>query len=66
MSAPCEPPHANHPMRTTPNPPQAIVAGLRESVKDFSESIPGIKSRDVMELVLVTQYFVGGGALGGV
>lgn len=36
---------------------QAIVAGLRESVKDFSESIPGISSRDVLELMLVTQYF---------
>lgn len=36
---------------------QAIVAGLRESVREFSTSIPGIASRDVLELMLVTQYF---------
>ncbi|KIY93637.1 hypothetical protein MNEG_14325 [Monoraphidium neglectum] len=36
---------------------QAIVAGLRESVREFSSSIPGIQSRDVLELMLVTQYF---------
>ncbi|KAI8463196.1 MAG: flagellar associated protein [Monoraphidium minutum] len=36
---------------------QAIVAGLREGVREFSNSIPGIQSRDVLELMLVTQYF---------
>jgi regulator of protease activity HflC (stomatin/prohibitin superfamily) len=36
---------------------KAIVDGLRESVTSFSESIPGATPKDVMDLVLVTQYF---------
>lgn len=36
---------------------QAIVAGLRDSVKDFSSNITDINSKDVMELMLITQYF---------
>jgi len=36
---------------------QAIIAGLRDSVQDFSTSIPGIQSKDVLDLMLVTQYF---------
>uniref|UniRef100_A0A0D6QR50 Band 7 domain-containing protein n=1 Tax=Araucaria cunninghamii TaxID=56994 RepID=A0A0D6QR50_ARACU len=36
---------------------QAIVDGLRDSVLAFSENVPGITAKDVMDLVLVTQYF---------
>ncbi|GBF99109.1 hypothetical protein Rsub_11918 [Raphidocelis subcapitata] len=36
---------------------QAIVAGLRESVREFSSTIPGIESRDVLQLMLLTQHF---------
>ncbi|KAG6413148.1 hypothetical protein SASPL_125850 [Salvia splendens] len=36
---------------------QAIVDGLRESVLAFSENVPGTTSKDVMDMVLVTQYF---------
>lgn len=35
---------------------QAIITGLRDSVKDFDE-LPGISSKDVVELMLITQYF---------
>jgi len=31
--------------------------GLRESVANFSESVDGTKAQDVMNLVLMTQYF---------
>ncbi len=34
----------------------AIVTGLKDSVKEFSDRVPGVQSRDVMELVLTTQY----------
>lgn len=36
---------------------RAIVEGLRESVSEFQESIPGASAHDVMNLVLMTQYF---------
>ncbi|KAI4328384.1 hypothetical protein L6164_020741 [Bauhinia variegata] len=36
---------------------QAIVDGLRDSVLAFSEGVPGTTSKDVMDMVLVTQYF---------
>jgi regulator of protease activity HflC (stomatin/prohibitin superfamily) len=36
---------------------RAIVDGLRESVSDFQESVPGASAHDVMNLVLMTQYF---------
>ncbi|CAN1266080.1 Hypersensitive-induced reaction 1 protein [Linum perenne] len=36
---------------------QAIVDGLRDSVLGFSENVPGTSARDVMDMVLVTQYF---------
>lgn len=36
---------------------KAIVAGLRESVDEFQKSVPGTTARDVMNLVLMTQYF---------
>lgn len=35
----------------------AIVNGLRESVASFSKGVSGVSSRDVLELILVTQYF---------
>ncbi|KAL7093021.1 hypothetical protein ACP275_11G017500 [Erythranthe tilingii] len=36
---------------------QAIVDGLRDSVIAFSENVPGTSAKDVMDMVLVTQYF---------
>ncbi|KAK4779110.1 hypothetical protein SAY86_006638, partial [Trapa natans] len=36
---------------------QAIVDGLRDSVLGFSENVPGTTAKDVMDMVLVTQYF---------
>lgn len=36
---------------------RAIVDGLRESVNDFQNAVPGATAQDVMNLVLMTQYF---------
>jgi regulator of protease activity HflC (stomatin/prohibitin superfamily) len=36
---------------------QAIVAGLRDSVDEFRKSVAGRTAKDVMNLVLMTQYF---------
>jgi regulator of protease activity HflC (stomatin/prohibitin superfamily) len=36
---------------------RAIVDGLRESVDEFQKSVPGTSAQDVMNLVLMTQYF---------
>lgn len=36
---------------------QAIVDGLRDSVLAFSVNVPGTSSKDVMDMILVTQYF---------
>nr|ABK24204.1 unknown [Picea sitchensis] len=36
---------------------QAIVDGLRDSVLAFSDNVPGTTAREVMDMVLVTQYF---------
>ncbi|KAH7651978.1 Stomatin/HflK/HflC family protein [Dioscorea alata] len=36
---------------------QAIVDGLRDSVLAFSHNVPGTTSKDIMDMVLVTQYF---------
>jgi regulator of protease activity HflC (stomatin/prohibitin superfamily) len=36
---------------------QAIVNGLKESVVEFQAGVPGSTAQDVMNLVLVTQYF---------
>jgi len=36
---------------------QAIVNGLRQSVRDFQGSVPGVTHQDVLELMLVTQYY---------
>ncbi len=39
------------------NQRMAIVKGLRESVEDFTHAINGVTARDVMSLVLLTQYY---------
>ncbi|CAL5369953.1 unnamed protein product [Camellia sinensis] len=36
---------------------QAIVDGLRDSVLAFFENVPGTTAKDIMDMVLVTQYF---------
>jgi len=36
---------------------QAIVDGLRESVLTFSDNVPRTTPKEVMDMVLVTQYF---------
>jgi regulator of protease activity HflC (stomatin/prohibitin superfamily) len=36
---------------------KAIILGLQESVDEFQKSIPGSTAGDVMNLVLMTQYF---------
>lgn len=36
---------------------KAIVEGLRDSVDEFQRSVPGATAQDVMNLVLMTQYF---------
>ena len=36
---------------------RAIVEGLRDSVTEFSDKIAGMGAKDVLELVLITQYF---------
>lgn len=39
------------------NQRKAIIEGLRESVENFSNAVDGVKSQDVMNLVMMTQYF---------
>ena len=39
------------------NQRKAIIAGLKDSVEDFARSVPGSTPQDVMQLVLMTQYF---------
>ena len=36
---------------------RAIIDGLRESVDEFQRSVPGASPQDVMNIVLMTQYF---------
>ena len=36
---------------------QAIVNGLRESVLNFERDVTDISSRDVIEMMMITQYF---------
>ena len=36
---------------------QAIVNGLRESVLNFERDVSDISSRDVIEMMMITQYF---------
>lgn len=39
------------------NQRKAIIEGLKESVENFSSNVEGAKAQDVMNLVLMTQYF---------
>lgn len=39
------------------NERKAIVDGLRESLEHFTQSIPGTTPADVMQIILMTQYF---------
>jgi regulator of protease activity HflC (stomatin/prohibitin superfamily) len=36
---------------------KAIIQGLRESVEEFQEGVPGATAADVMQLILLSQYF---------
>lgn len=36
---------------------QAIVTGLRTSVRAFQDGVKGVTPQDVLELMLVTQYY---------
>jgi regulator of protease activity HflC (stomatin/prohibitin superfamily) len=36
---------------------KAIVDGLRTSITDFSDGVSGTSSKDIMDLLLLTQYF---------
>ncbi|RLE33157.1 MAG: SPFH domain-containing protein [Acidobacteria bacterium] len=36
---------------------KAIVDGLRESVEEFQEGVAGITTEDVLQIILMTQYF---------
>jgi len=36
---------------------QAIVQGLRDSVTAFSSDVPGTNAQDVMDMMILTQYF---------
>src|SRR5271163_1790438 len=39
------------------NQRKAIISGLRDSVEDFAKAVQGSTPQDVMQLVLMTQYF---------
>jgi len=39
------------------NQRKAIIAGLKDSVEDFAKAVQGATPQDVMQLVLMTQYF---------
>lgn len=36
---------------------QAITDGLRENIVNFSHSVSGTSAKEVMDLIMVTQYF---------
>lgn len=36
---------------------QAIVDGLRDSVLGFAGNVPGTSAKDVLDMVMMTQYF---------
>ena len=36
---------------------QAIIAGLRESVIEFSHEVPGVTNQEIMSMMMMTQYF---------
>ncbi len=35
----------------------AIMSGLRESIVDFSRTVQGTTAKDIMDLLVLTQYF---------
>jgi regulator of protease activity HflC (stomatin/prohibitin superfamily) len=39
------------------NQRRAIISGLKDSVEDFAKTVPDSTPQDVMQLVLMTQYF---------
>src|SRR6202047_3719369 len=39
------------------NQRKAIISGLKDSVEDFSKAVQGSTPHDVMQLVLITQYY---------
>jgi regulator of protease activity HflC (stomatin/prohibitin superfamily) len=39
------------------NQRKAIISGLKDSVEDFAQAVAGSTPQDVMQLVLMTQYF---------
>jgi regulator of protease activity HflC (stomatin/prohibitin superfamily) len=43
---------------------KAIVQGLQSSISEFSESVDGVTSKDVMDILVLTQYFDTLGAVG--
>lgn len=43
--------------RSTADERRIVIAGLRDSVDDFRRAVPGTTVKDVMNLVLMTQYF---------
>jgi len=36
---------------------KAIVAGLQSSISEFSDTVDGVSSKDVMDILVLTQYF---------
>ncbi len=36
---------------------QAIINGLRDSIKNFSNDVDDVNSKDVIEMMMITQYF---------
>lgn len=43
---------------------KAIFEGLQSSISEFSESVDGVTSKDVMDILVLTQYFDTLGAVG--
>jgi len=43
---------------------KAIVNGFQESVSEFSAEVEGVKAKDVMDILMLTQYFDTLGAVG--
>ena len=36
---------------------QAIINGLRDSIKNFANDVEDVNSKDVIEMMMITQYF---------
>jgi regulator of protease activity HflC (stomatin/prohibitin superfamily) len=43
---------------------KAIVEGLQSSIAEFSDTVEGVSSKDVMDILILTQYFDTLGAVG--